>query len=286
MTPEQPVGSFNYLNNLNIQQLKEILRSELDAEEVNVELIKKVNAVLALKTEKREIDIDSAFEHLVTVSKNTELLYSEVLDEIEEEDHRRKHTNTKIHYLLRVGVVAAIIVSLFMCTSFIAYAMGFDVLGAVATWTENHFGFSTNVGEPNTQNNGNRTEDPYAELREVIISQGVTANIIPSYIPSGYTVENISCMEGVDGYSIFCVLKSSEHAVVLSYIVLQEEPSRSYTKDEGIPEIYVSNGIEHYIYLNENYYRSTWLNGNVECDLSGFIEKSELLKIIDSIYEG
>ena len=283
MTPEQPAGSFDYLNNLTIQQLKEILRSELKAEEVNVELIKKINAVLALKTEKREIAVDSAFERLMNASNNSELLYSEVLDDMEVEERGQNQHNVRIHYLLRAGIVAAILVSLFMCTSIVAYAMGFNVWGAVATWTEDHFGFSSNGRE--ALYNGTQTEDPYAELREVLNSQGVTANVIPNYIPSGYTVIEVAYSESVEGPDTICRLTNRGQDVVLNYIVLQVEPSRSYTKDAGNPEVYISNGIEHYIYSNENYYRATWLNNNVECDFSGFMEKNELLKIIDSIYE-
>lgn len=67
--------------------------------------------------------------------------------------------------------------------------------------------------------------------------------------------------------------------------MLTKEPTRVFAKDDGSPEIYTKNGIEHYIFTNEGSYRATWLNQNVQCEIIKVVEKAELLKMIDSIYE-
>lgn len=126
MTPEQNNGSFDYLNKLNIQQLREILRLQLDEDEVNVELIKKINAVLASKTEEPELDVASAYDRL-RAAESSEPLYSEVMEEMTAEKVVRPRP--KFRALFKVGLVAAVVIVLFIGTGIVGYAMGFDFLG-------------------------------------------------------------------------------------------------------------------------------------------------------------
>lgn len=278
MTPEQNNGSFDYLNKLNIQQLREILRLQLDEDEVNVELIKKINAVLASKTEEPELDVASAYDRL-RAAESSEPLYSEVLDEMTAEKAVRPRP--KFRALFKVGLVAAVMIVLFIGTGIVGYAMGFDFWGAVSEWTEDRFGF------PSGESLYERTdvEYPYYELQEALDQIGVTADVVPKYMPTGYSVTEVISSESTKGFCVICTMANNDQEIMLSYLLLTKEPTRVFAKDDGSPEIYAKNGIEHYIFTNEGSYRATWLNQNVQCEIIKVVEKSELLKMIDSIYE-
>lgn len=278
MAPEQNNGSFDYLKTLNVQQLRGILRSELDEDEVNVELIKKINAVLASKTEEPELDVDSAYNRL-RAAEGSEPLYSEIMDEMTAEKAVRPRP--KFRALFKVGLVAAVVIVLFIGTGIVGYAMGFDFWGAMRDWTEDRFGF------PSGESLYERTdvEYPYYELQEALDEIGVTADVVPKYMPTGYSVTEVISSESTKGFCVICTMANNDQEIMLSYLLLTKEPTRVFAKDDGSPEIYTKNGIEHYIFTNEGSYRATWLNQNVQCEIIKVVEKAELLKMIDSIYE-
>lgn len=278
MTPEQNNGSFDYLNKLNIQQLREILRLQLDEDEVNVELIKKINAVLASKTEEPELDVDSAYDRL-RAAEGSEPLYSEVMAEMAAEKAVRPRP--KFRALFKVGLVAAVMIVLFIGTGIVGYAMGFDFWGAVSEWTEDRFGFLTE----DSLYQRTEHEDPYSKLREELKTNGVTVEVVPEYMPDGFSLSSVNTSNSTRGLGIFCTLTHNDEEIILNYLSIEKNSNRVFTKDDVAPEMYIACGIEHSIFTNEEKYIAVWMNQNIQCEIQGVKDKEELLKMIDSIYE-
>lgn len=278
MTPEQNNGSFDYLNKLNIQQLREILRLQLDEDEVNVELIKKINAVLASKTEEPELDVDSAYNRLCA-AEGSEPLYSEVMDEMTAEKAARPRP--RFRSLFRVGLVAAVMIVLFIGTGIVGYAMGFDFWGAMREWTEDRFSFL--VGDSLFQRT--EVEDPYSRLREELRANGVTVEVVPEYMPDGFSLSSVVTDETMIGLGIFSTLTNDNEEILLNYTLTAKDSSSFYAKDEVEPEVYTVCGIDHNIFTNEGSYIAVWINQNVQCEIYKVEDKDELLKMIDSIYK-
>lgn len=277
MTPEQNNGSFDYLNKLNIQQLREILRLQLDEDEVNVELIKKINAVLASKTEEPELDVASAYDRL-RAAEGSEPLYSEVMDEMAAEKAVRPRP--KFRALFKVGLVAAVIIVLFIGTGIVGYAMGFDFWGAMSDWTVDRFSFLAGDSFQRVA-----VEDPYSKLREELRANGVTAEVVPEYMPDGFSLVSVDSSNYTRGIGIFCALTNNNKEILLNYLLIGESSDRVYTKDEAAPEVYTVCGIEHRIFTNEGNYIAVWMNQNIQFEIQGVEDKEELLKMIDSIYK-
>lgn len=282
MAPEQNNGSFDYLNTLNVQQLRGILHSELDEDEVNVELIKKINAVLASKTEEPELDVDSAYNRL-RAAEGSEPLYSEVMDEMAAEPEPEKGTRPRPRFrsLFRVGLVAAVIIVLFIGTGIVGYAMGFDFWGAMRDWTEDRFSFL--VGDSLYKRA--EGEDPYSKLREEFQTNGVTVEVVPEYMPDGFSLSSVVTDERLRGLGIFCTLSNTDKEILLNYTLATKESNSFYAKDEADPEVYTVCGIDHNIFTNEGKYIAVWMNQNIQCEIQGVEDKEELLKMIDSIYK-
>lgn len=278
MAPEQNNGSFDYLNKLNIQQLREILRLQLDEDEVNVELIKKINAVLASKTEEPELDVASAYDRL-RAAESSEPLYSEVMDEMTAEKAVRPRP--KFRALFKVGLVAAVMIVLFIGTGIVGYAMGFDFWGAMREWTEDRFSFL--VGDSLFQRT--EVEDPYSRLRGELRANGVTVEVVPEYMPDGFSLSSVVTDETMIGLGIFSTLTNDNEEILLNYTLTAKDSSSFYAKDEVEPEVYTVCGIDHNIFTNEGSYIAVWINQNVQCEIYKVEDKDELLKMIDSIYK-
>ena len=278
MAPEQNNGSFDYLNKLNIQQLREILRLQLDEDEVNIELIKKINAVLASKTEEPELDVASAYDRL-RAAESSEPLYSEVMDEMTAEKAVRPRP--KFRALFKVGLVAAVMIVLFIGTGIVGYAMGFDFWGAMREWTEDRFSFL--VGDSLFQRT--EVEDPYSRLRGELRANGVTVEVVPEYMPDGFSLSSVVTDETMIGLGIFSTLTNDNEEILLNYTLTAKDSSSFYAKDEVEPEVYTVCGIDHNIFTNEGSYIAVWINQNVQCEIYKVEDKDELLKMIDSIYK-
>lgn len=278
MAPEQNNGSFDYLNKLNVQQLREILRLQLDEDEVNVELIKKINAVLASKTEEPELDVASAYDRL-RAAESSEPLYSEVMDEMTAEKAVRPRP--KFRALFKVGLVAAVMIVLFIGTGIVGYAMGFDFWGAMREWTEDRFSFL--VGDSLFQRT--EVEDPYSRLRGELRANGVTVEVVPEYMPDGFSLSSVVTDETMIGLGIFSTLTNDNEEILLNYTLTAKDSSSFYAKDEVEPEVYTVCGIDHNIFTNEGSYIAVWINQNVQCEIYKVEDKDELLKMIDSIYK-
>lgn len=279
MAPEQNNSSFDYLNKLNIQQLREILRLQLDEDEVDVELIKKINAVLASKTELPEPNIDSAYERL-RAAEGSEPLYSEVIDEMAAEKALRP-PHKKFRALFKVGLVAAIVIVLFIGTGIVGYAMGYDFWGAMSDWTADRFSFLVE----DSLYQRTQGEDPYSKLREELRANGVTAEVVPEYMPDGFSLSSIDTDETMIGLGIFSTLTNDNKEILLNYTITTKEPNSIFAKDEVTPEVYTVCGIDHNIFTNEGSYIAVWINQNVQCEIYKVEDKEELLKMIDSIYK-
>ncbi|MGM9603164.1 MAG: DUF4367 domain-containing protein [Faecousia sp.] len=282
MTPEQNYSSFDYLNKLNIQQLREILRLQLEEDEVNVELIKKINAVLASKTENPKRDVDFVYNSL-RAAEGSDPLYSEIIDEVAAGTNPEEIavSHLKARSFFRIGLVAAVIIVLFIGTGIVGHAIGFDFWDAMSEWTEDRLGFL--VGDSLYERTD--VKYPYYELTEAMNKAGIVADVVPKYMPSGYSLSSVVASEGIRGLGIMCTLTNNDREILLNYLVMEQNSNRVFTKDEAAPEVYTVCGFEHIIFTNEGNYIAVWLNQNVQCEIQGVEDKRELLKMIDSIYE-
>lgn len=176
MAPEQDKGALDYLGTFSVRQLRELLRTELEEKTVNVELIKNINAVLALKTGKSGVDVATAYESFQALS-DTEPLFQDALEEAGNARPARKRP--KLRRLVKLGTAVALAALLLVGTGLAAHAMGFDFREAVSRWTEDRFGLYAS-----TNTNMYGVEDACQELREQLSSLGVSARVVPSYVPA------------------------------------------------------------------------------------------------------
>lgn len=268
------------LSALTEEQLKELLNAELMSEETDVGLIKRINTALETRFgQKSEYDVDAKWHEFIEYYAGTEPLY-----EVEKtfcEDQASIVTPPRRLRHPFLATAAAILVVVFMSGTFTAYALGYDVFEAMATWTKEIFSF-TQQTEPSPSQTY-VTSDLQAALAE----HGITEKLVPTYLPEGYEQAE-SFIESADNSTVFIsVYRSTEDKIVVKirqHISLSNRAD--YEKDGANPEIYEVNGIPHYIMTNMDEYYAAWTNGSYEVNILGPKTKSELTKMIDSIYKG
>lgn len=277
--------SADILTALTEEQLKEILAMELMSEETDVDLIKRVNAALEAKSKKQtDCDVDEKWREFVADYAGTEPLYD--LGKTVSVDQASKTTAPRRLRVPFIAKIAAILVIVFMLGTVTAYAFGYDVFGAIATWTKETFSFTQQTGQmPQTSvlpSRSTKTSDLQAALDE----HGITEKLAPTYLPEGYEQVEFYAENMDDTVFFAAVYERSDNRIAIRIRQhLSSKNTADHEKDGTEPEIYEVNGISHYFMSNMGIHRAVWANGFFEGSISGLKTKSELKKMIDSIYE-
>lgn len=277
MTSEQPRKiKTEVLLSYSEEQLIDILRAEMESDDTDPELIESVNAALASKAGEISCDVDTAYERFQTQYLGTEPLYDDILENYSENDTDHK-SYVKPRKLIRFTAIAAIIVALLLGGIITASAMGVDLWGAVAVWTSDVFGFTV-------QADGNKQlKGELDGVRAALQEYGVNGDIVPTYIPDGYYQNDLIITDTPTGGIVCCSFANGDSELILQYILSNSPPLCEFTKDDVSPELYHSGGIEYHIMTNEDIYVAIWAYENALCSITGVEDKTELLKIVDSI---
>lgn len=188
----------------------------------------------------------------------------------------------------RITSIAAAVFVVIFIGSVTAQALGLNLWGAIARWTSETFGLSTD----RIAAQENHPEEPVAEqleeLHDLLQQYEVATARLPSYIPNEYTKDKAFVAEN-PGYTDFvCVLDDTETAtqMVVQYRLHRDAPySPLYEKDEASPDVYTHDGIDFYILTNKDAYCAAWSIGHLEGFISGAASRGELTVILDSIGE-
>jgi len=179
------------------------------------------------------------------------------------------------------AVLALVVVLVTAATG--AKAFGIDLWGKFASWTQEIFRFS------DTPNNGS-IEEPDKEfspefdsLREALNQCNIPQNIIPKQLPQGYIYNDINIIETPRKISISAKFSNyNSELVIYVYKSIQGSP-QPIEKSEDLLEIYNKDGIDYYIFSNNQTLQTAWIVGEIECVIAGKISIEEMKAMIDSI---
>ncbi len=292
-------NKYAYLDQLSTQELQELLRADIDSQENgDDEAIFYILEVM----EKRErehpsdasSDLDRCWNDFQTLYHTAEgagrsLYPTEDPVGRKETSHLHFKRRKRIRWAMLAAVVALLVVSLTVPVA--GFSNLFEMIG---TWTAQQFTMISSEEGP-----GGYAEDFEGTqifeahvgdaLRQVLQDQGITDTVVPTWMPEGFKVQGeVSVRElAASKEQHFLVLYSDEENYLNISIIrhIGKETSRIYEKTEESPSIYVSNGVEYYLFDNINSIGAAWFIGELECAIDTTLSKSDLLKILDSIHE-
>ncbi len=265
------------------EQLKDLLEAELMSDESDVEFIKTITELLNEKTgTKHTQDIDAAWKEFKENHAVSRPLYPEIdTPPSASKSTRGRHRGVKA---VKAAAAAAILCLLTLTAS----AFGYNLWAAIARWTDETFRLIGGTEDEDLSVRETSYAPELEELHAALVEHGVTEDVLPIWLPEGYEQDGFYCYESSNGEIIFDVIlekEGEERPIDLYYIVRTDSTYVQYQKNGGDPELYEIGGVSHYIMSNMGEYFAAWTNGRVECSISGFTSREELIRMINSIYE-
>ena len=190
---------------------------------------------------------------------------------------------------LRRTIPVAAAAALILGTMISAQAMGVDVFGKIARWTEETFHFSS------VEQAAVITKYPLAEgermtfetLEDAVDAFGITAPIVPKRIPDGLSLTGVTALYNASGIEIYAAYEGDGDAELFAvdYREVAAGGETIVEKDASSVGLYERKGIGHYLITDKGCEKAIWQNGELECFMAGMIARQEMREIIDSIYE-
>ena len=276
---------FSMYDAMTTEVLEEILR--LDAEAPNGqatdgELLLYVMEVLAQR--KQNSDNPGKTAQKAWESFQQHYLPSEE-DCVIHTEKFKKPVRSNSPWLRRLTAAAAVI-ALVVCLSATANAFGWqDIWNAVAKWAKETFSFVSNGNGQDTEPAADDARQ-YTSFQELLAKAGQNVDMIPTWIPDGYALQDILVDETPVRKSYFAYYTNGEKIIrisVQSYI--DADPEKIEINGDPL-EIYEVSGIEYYIYKNDESYRTAWTKDSYECYISGDLTIEEIKTMIESIGKG
>lgn len=189
---------------------------------------------------------------------------------------------------LRVMRLIAATLAVMLGCMITAQALGFDVFGTIARWTDEIFHFST----PAQTESGHVSSAPagseYSNLKEALGAYGITELVAPGWYPSEIFLSSIKVTPTPDSIKFQAAYENGKKFIFITIWQLEtpeDANSRIIEKDGQDVVLHESNGIKHYILSNNQQVTAAWTNKNLLCSISGDLSEDEAKKMIDSIYE-
>ncbi len=181
----------------------------------------------------------------------------------------------RTHRVGRVLLIAVLSVAVMFGSLFTAQAMGIDVFGRLARWTDDVFRFEASNPVSNTK------------LSDALSICHMDAGLIPSWNPEGFAAEEPVCDEQRSGTYItqrFANEDGRNYKIKISRYTSPEYISgKSFEKDSSSVEEHISNGRLVYVFSNLERNTATWSDGVFEISIFGDLTRTELKQIFDSI---
>lgn len=190
--------------------------------------------------------------------------------------------------LFRRLLPLAAVVAVSLSGMIAAQAMGVDVFGALARWTDETFRFAGEAGAAREVSSP-ENEAVRRLLQDALDQHGVTAIPAPGWYPEGAElVGNIDVVESETALIILCdfTCKGKSFGITVQQHPAPEQLSEEvFEKDASNIEEYGSAGRTFYIMSNVSDSYAACSDGQTSLMISGELSLENLKKIIDSIGE-
>ena len=273
---------FSKYDTMETNVLQDILRLDAEAPEdaeQDTELLLYIMEVLA---KRRRSEPNPG----ITAQEALKVFEAHYLPCVEETYQAEKPIQSNMLLRWRRGLsAAAAVLIVIVLGSVTAGAFGFNVLGAVAKWTQETFFFesihSTSASEPSKD-----YAPMYTSLQELLKEYNVKRKLVPTWLPEGYEFVEAQVSESPKQRYYFATYEKEGKSIKVQIKDYLDFHPTYAEKSDGLVEVYESYGIAYYIFSNYNQIHAAWSVENYECTISGPVSITEMKKIIDSIEKG
>ena len=274
-----------HLDNKPIDELTDVLTDMWDAADDLTYSAAEMDARL------EEIEqIEAAPEFDVNASLNRFLAKHSRLVECASRTSKKSRLNTS---RWKPSVAAAIAVLVVLGSLVTAQALGIDVFGAIARWTDETFHFSAssqNESDSYTdiQNSTDQSRDgEYTSLQDALDACGIKQSVIPQQLPNGFELAKVSVYSLPSQVEVEAIYTSNDRIFSLT-IFRYNSPDvvgqTIFEKDSEDMILYEKDGIAVYIMSNNQSCTAAWMPEDLlTCAITGDLTVEEIEAIIDSM---
>lgn len=299
---KNPNLNYDYLYQLSIEQLEELLRLGADTSyaQENESYVDTIVKVILQKEKEapsgRLADVDESWKdfknHYNSQEGEGQVLYPDEQHEMHKQivgpsspstNRSMRHLQHPIRHLVAAAVAVILVGSL------IAQAAGYDIWGCFFSWTREQFKFippQTNsvVTPPPALI---RDDSDFISLQDALNSCDPEIPIIAPLFPSGFHYESIAVSE-LQAYSkINATLSNGDAQIIVNIRAYldQSKMGEITTEKDGTPvEQFCFNGVTHYIMDNNSKTVAVWVIDKTYIMISGDVSITEMEDIITSCY--
>lgn len=271
------------------EQLRDILRadaSKSEGEESDVDEIFYVMELLA----KRRAERGEARDPVQALEAFKKRFYPNgiVLDD-ENEARSEKITaysapKGSIGWKRRLVAVAAA-VALLAAGVVSAGAARFNLWETIARWTQETFHWGT-VQENVDYNPTSEQTFPCSDLQDALLQHNITEKLVPTWLPEGYKMANSQVVEQIDRRFFCALFENGDRSILIQIQDYLDSNPHQFEQSSKDVQIYSKNGVQYYIFLNNETTQIVWTVNHFECEIGGAFSMDDAKKIIDSIEKG
>lgn len=302
---------YSKYDRMSTEALAELLRLDIQApeeESLDIEAIMYITEVI-IKREKDDPsgaypvpDVDAAWEAFQTKYRPYQTdgrsLYDFDDTSVDKPDLAPAPLSTPKHRggLRWLGRMVAVAAALLVALTATAYAMGYDILGAVAQWGRDTFTFIAESNSINTKNTRNAdisvpsNHVEYDSLQSALDAYGIKTPLAPTWVPDGLVLDDIIVAESsLSGAIHFQASYTGKEQYISIYINTLRDNSgvdhSMWEKDAMHTTEIEIDGTAFYLIENAGDPVLVWRNGAFEGCISGNVPSDVLVTIAKSIYE-
>ena len=265
------IASWEFLKELPTHELDALLQKELHKETVDDELVRLILNVLEERERDYPVEVDAEIEAAAE-------RFAQSLD-----NHKVGTTKKRTHWIIKVASILLVVGVLLFTIPQAANAETFWEM--LVRWTDSVFEFFTPGDSDDKQPEyAFKTDNPgLQDLYDTVVNLGITDPVVPMWVPEGYAIKELSVFEEPSEVTIVLIMKYGERELQLSVCMQKTSSPLNHMKDSQNVEIFEKNGIEHYIFSNNDQLNATWSIRNVECTVVIDCQE-DIYRILNSIY--
>ena len=273
------IGDLSNYDAMTTEELEEILRLDAQApeeQESDTEMILYVMEVLAARKRNNGHTGKTALEAYESFKQNY------LPEDDNAETNSEVSTKTKIVFpcWLRSLTATAAVLAILLVGSATAEAFGMDIWKAVVKWTQETFQFG------DWDESDKKDTFPYASFQEALEKGNITINLVPTWIPAGFDLANISIEDKPLQIGYKAKYEDGDRTVIITVQDYLGKVPAYVEQSDGLVEEYEVAGVTYYLLENNKRTQAVWIVDSFECSILGDLTIEELKLMIDSIEKG
>lgn len=197
---------------------------------------------------------------------------------------KKKHSHRMLFRIFPIAAIVTVLIGSVTCQAF-----GFDIFGTIARWTSEVFQLKSSfVPYATIQATPlDKGEEAYYDtLEDAVDAFGITAPVVPKWIPDRFEIVSVLATRQASGIFICADYASNDGILQIRYKEIKNIDFSNLEQENDDVETYYSGKLKHYFLADMDRQKSLWQNGELECQIAGNVTRQEMREIVDSIYEG